>query len=44
MELRKCCNHPYLFTHGMPPPGEQMVRGPAGRRLECAALRAGLPG
>jgi chromodomain-helicase-DNA-binding protein 4 len=22
MELRKCCNHPWLFTGGLPPPGE----------------------
>ncbi|KIY92438.1 hypothetical protein MNEG_15526 [Monoraphidium neglectum] len=37
MELRKCCNHPYLFTNGMPPVGEVNAQDTARQQLIAAS-------
>ena len=43
MQLRKCCNHPYLFQGAEPGPpyfaGEHLIESSVGRRPLCVLLR-----
>jgi SNF2 family DNA or RNA helicase len=47
MQLRKCCNHPYLFQGAEPGPpyfaGEHLIESSVGRRTMCILLAPPTP-